>query len=132
MQLSENDKTLLLSKKEDIRKISSDIFLLLDEPKKNRTQILNLINQIVGNLSDLSAISNYLCSEPDIRTFRRDFGDIQVKFEQDGTKFILRNDIERFCNRANSITFFENVSILSKIEIKLESLVSIFPFKFGK
>jgi len=121
MQLSENDKTLILAKKENIRKITNEISVLLADSQKNRTEILNQMNQIVGNLSDLSAISNYLNSEPDLRSFRRDFWIIQTMFEQNGSEYLLRNAIERFCNRANSITFHKKEGMFSKIEIKIEN-----------
>ena len=121
MQLSENDKTLILAKKENIQKITTDISVLLADPMKNRAQILIQMNQIVGNLSDLNVISNYLNSEPDLHSFRVDFDTIQMMFEQDGRKHILRNKIERFCNHANSIRFYEKCSIFPKIEIKIKN-----------
>lgn len=132
MQLSENDKALILSKKDNIKKITSEIFTLLDnsqkntllnDSQKNRTKILDLMTQIISNLSDLSAISNYLSSEPDIHSFRRELWDIQTMFESEGMQYVLRNSIEIFCIRANSITFHEKQSgLFSKIEIKLENL----------
>jgi hypothetical protein len=41
-------------------------------------------------------------------------------FEQYGMEFVLRNDIERFCVKASSITFHKKMGILSKIEIKVK------------
>jgi hypothetical protein len=123
MQLSDKDKDRILATKDNIRKLTSEIVILLPESQNNRDEILDKMSQIIGYISNLCAISNYLSSEPDLRDFKRDYRDIQDMFEVEGWKYILRNHVERFCSRANSVTFYEEkASLLSKIQIRLKNL----------
>lgn len=121
MPLSENDKVQILTTKENIRKLSTEISVLLVDSKKNRAEILDKMNQIIGHVADLCAISDYMNSEPNLPGFRRDYWAIQMMFEQDGRENVLRNHVERFCSRANSVIFHENVSLFSKMQIKLKN-----------
>ena len=133
MQLSEKDKDLYLAKKENIRKVSSEIINLLNDSPKNelkikekRTEILDRMTIILGYLSDLSIITNSENSKPYLPSFRNDFWDIQVDFEREGRDAILRNDIERFCSRATSIEFFdEKKGWFSEFEIRITDWISL-------
>jgi hypothetical protein len=133
MQLSENDKDLYLAKKENIRKVSSEIINLLNDSPKNelkikekRTEILDRMTIILGYLSDLSIITNSENSKPYLLSFRNDFWAIQVDFEREGRDAILRNEIERFCSRATSIEFFdEKKGWFSEFEIRIKDWISL-------
>ena len=123
MELSDKDKERILATKENIRNLTSEISILLVDSENNRDKIIEKMSHIISYISELSALSNYLICDPGLNVFRGDLWDIQMLFESDGMKYVLRNDIERFCSRANSVTFHEkDMSILSKIQIKLKNL----------
>jgi hypothetical protein len=103
LQLSENEKSLIRAKKDDIFTLTDEIFDLLTNCKINQSDILNQMSRIFFILRDLSAISNNLVLEPQLTTFRNDFLFIHTMFEQDERQKIIQKRIENFCVDANSV-----------------------------
>jgi hypothetical protein len=104
MQLSENVKSQILAKQDDIFTLTSEIFDLLPNCKKNQNEILNRMLQVIFNLSELSASKN-LVLEPELTTFKNEFIIIHAMFVQDERQKIIQNRIEKFCVDANSVIF---------------------------
>jgi hypothetical protein len=107
LQLSENEKSLIRTKKDDIFTSTDEIFDLLTNCKINQSEILNQMSRIFFNLRDLCTISNNLILEPQLNTFRNDFLCIHTMFQQDERQKIIQNRIKNFCIGANSVILRE-------------------------
>jgi len=103
LQLSENEKSVIHSHKNDIFKLTDEIFDLLPKCKIQQNEILNRMSRIFFILRDLSSISNNLVLEPQLTTFRNDFLFIHTMFQQDERQKIIQKRIENFCIDANSV-----------------------------
>jgi len=103
LQLSENEKSLIHSRKDDIFTLTDEIFDLLTNCKINQSEILNRMSRIFFILRDLCAISDNLILEPQLITFRNDFLFIHTMFQQDERQKIIQKRIENFCIDANSV-----------------------------
>ena len=103
LQLSENEKSLIRSRKDDIFTLTDEIFDLLTNCMINQREILNRMSRIFFSLRDLCAISNNLILEPQLNTFRNDFLSIHEMFQQGERQKIVQKRIENFCIEANSV-----------------------------
>jgi hypothetical protein len=103
LQLSENEKSVVHARKDEIFTLTDEIFVLLPNCKMHQNEILNRMSRIFFILRDLSAISNNLILEPQLITFRNDFLFIHTMFQQDERQKIIQNRIENFCIDANSV-----------------------------
>jgi hypothetical protein len=103
LQLSENEKSVVRSSKDEIFTLTDEIFDLLSNCKMHQNKILNRMSRIFFILRDLSAISNNLILEPQLITFRNDFLFIHTMFQQDERQKIIQKRIENFCIDANSV-----------------------------
>jgi len=103
LQLSENEKSVVRSRKDEIFTLTDEIFDLLPNCKMHQNEILNRMSRIFFILRDLSAISNNLILEPQLITFRNDFLFIHTMFQQDERQKIIQKRIENFCIDANSV-----------------------------
>jgi len=107
LQLSENEKSVIHARKDEIFTSTDKIFDLLPNCKMHQNEILNRMSRIFFILRDLSAISNNLMLEPQLITFRNDFLFIHTMFEQDERQKIIQKRIENFCVDANSVILRE-------------------------
>jgi hypothetical protein len=103
LPLSEDEKSLIHSRKDDIFTLTDEIFDLLTNCKINQSEILNRMSRIFFILRDLCAISDNLILEPQLITFRNDFLFIHTMFQQDERQKIIQKRIENFCIDANSV-----------------------------
>lgn len=103
LQLSENEKSLIQAKKDDIFILTDEIFDLSTKCKINQGEILNRMSRIFFILRDLCEISNNLILEPQLITFRNDFLCIHTMFQQGERQKIIQKRIENFCIEANSV-----------------------------
>jgi hypothetical protein len=123
MELTEKERLLLVEKKEEIRRLSEDIFELTADLKKNE---IELKKKVTGILSLISTIASYTNSKNlDMRLLiaaaQHIFYIIEMKPVLVKT---ATTELEIFCNVANSITFnftkkdlkvyIENFSIFKK------------------
>ncbi len=95
MELTENERLMLVGMKEEIRKLTEELLDLSASPKRNRVEITK---KITGILSLLSTISSY--SKPknyDLKTMALMANSLSTKSSQ-----LL---FEIFCNSVNSINF---------------------------
>jgi hypothetical protein len=107
LPLSEDEKSLIHTRKADIFKLTDEILDLLANCKINQSEILNKMSRIFFILRDLSAISDNLMLEPQLTTFRNDFLFIHTMFQQDERQKIIQKRIENFCIDANSVILRE-------------------------
>jgi hypothetical protein len=107
MALSEDEKSVIYSRKDDIFTLTDEIFDLLPNCKKNQSEILNRMSRIFFNLRDLCTISDKLILEPQLMTFRDDFLCVHTMFQQDNRQKIIEKRIEKFCSDANSVMLHE-------------------------
>jgi hypothetical protein len=107
MALSENEKSVIHSRKDDIFTLTDEIFDLLPNCKKNQSEILNRMSRIFFNLRELSTISGNSVLEPQLMTFRDNFLSVHTMFQQDDRQKIIEKRIENFCSDANSVMLHE-------------------------
>lgn len=103
LQLSEDEKSVIHAKKQDIFTLTDEIFDLLPNCKIHQNEIVNRMSRIFFILRDLCAISDNLILEPPLITFRNDFLFIHTMFQQDERQKIIQKRIEYFCVDANSV-----------------------------
>ena len=107
MQLSEDEKSVIHARKQDIFTLTDEIFDLLPNCKKNQHEILNRMSRIFFNLRDLCTISDKLVLEPQLMMFRDNFLSVHTMFQQDDRQKIIQQRIENFCSDANSVMLHE-------------------------
>jgi L-fucose isomerase-like protein len=103
MQLTEKERLLLVSKKEEITKLTQEIIELTIDIKKNKTEIKKKVEAI---LSLISTIACYTNSNLDMQPFALTS---QVIFHQmDNEKLLpktITTELELFCSVVNSLKF---------------------------
>lgn len=102
MELTENERLLLVQKKEEIRKLTEDIIELTENLKENRVEIKKKIS---GILSLLSVIASYTNSKRmDMLAFAQ-FAELLFYHNKLNFPKAITTELEFFCNIANSIKF---------------------------
>ena len=107
MPLSEDERSLLHTRKNNIELITEEIIDLTINCKKNKKEILDRMSRIFFNLKELCAISNNFVIEPELIKFRDEFLRIHEMFSQDERQKIIQYRIINFCADANSVTLKE-------------------------
>jgi hypothetical protein len=107
MQLSENLKSQILTKEDEIFTLTDEIFNLLINCKKNQSEIMNRMLRIIFILGDLCAISNNFILVPELNLFKNDFLSVHTMFVQDERQKIIQNRIQKFCIDANSVILYK-------------------------
>jgi hypothetical protein len=120
MELSENERIILIKKKEEISKITTEIFDIYQDPD-NRHDVLNKITQI---LNCLSVIASYAPRNERFTSLVRDVIDIDTLYDSEGSKSLTEFHIRKFCYFANYIVFeFKKDGINIRIPIEIKEAV---------
>jgi hypothetical protein len=95
MELSENERLMLVRKKEEISKLTSELV----ESNLNNKQTIAKINEVI---SLLSTIGSYAKADRDLTAFTRLALQITTRIESGMNANLL---IDAFCTAANSVKF---------------------------
>jgi hypothetical protein len=128
MEISENERLLLIKKKEEISKITSEIFdIYLDI--NNKQEVLKRITQIQNCLSILAS---YALTNKELYNLITDAQWIDSFYDSDSSEFLLQDAIRSFCYSANTIIFdFTPKGVKISIPIKIKEAV-LNKIQFGR
>lgn len=126
MELSENERLMLVKKKEEILKLTTEILDIKNDPE----QALEIKKKITNILSLLSTISSYAQSKYDSSNLWYLTTQIFMEMDLLGNEWtVISPLIEVFCNTVNFIEFkFTKKSISLKIP-KID--LSLFKTTYG-
>ena len=101
MELSENERLMLVQKKEEIGKLTREILDIYQDPKER----IELTKKMYKILELLSIISSYSKSNYNLGSFREAVIFITGSYGELLDPSLLRVQIEIFCAAANSVEF---------------------------
>jgi hypothetical protein len=102
MELTEKERLTFVEKKEDMRKLTTEILDLMNKPKKQ----LELKKKITSVLSLMSTIASYSDSKNyNLQVFTDVANMVFACMNYEELNPIFEYNLEEFCNYANSITF---------------------------
>ena len=104
MELTEKERLMLVEKKQEIRKLTEDIFDLVADVEKNGVEIKKKVN---GILSLFSVIASYTNSKNNLTLPLIQFATwiFHLIDETPSMHRVITTDLEFFCNTVNSVTF---------------------------
>jgi hypothetical protein len=119
MELSENERLMLIKKKEEIFEITSEIIKTY-EPRENQIEIKNKLNQI---LSLLSTMAGYAKPDRDLNTFTKFVIDLSINLDTPG--YDTGVSLQAFCTIVNSIKFdITKKGLIISIPLKIEAILN--------
>ena len=103
MQLTEKERLLLVTKKEEIRKLTEDIIELSVDVRHNSTELKKRVTSVLSLISTISSYSSRsLDMRPWVALAEFVFNSIEKHPE---LPRVAMTELDIFCNVANSITF---------------------------
>ncbi len=119
MEISEDERLMLVKKKEEIFEITSEIIRLY-EPGKNQIEIKNKLNQI---LSLLSTMAGYAKPDRDLNGFTKFVIHLSINLDTKG--YDTGVSLQAFCTIVNSIKFdFTKNGLIISLPLKIEAILN--------
>jgi hypothetical protein len=120
MELTENERLLLVKKKEEISRLTSEIFDIYQK-ENSKNEVLKRITQVQNCLSILAS---YAPTNKEWYNLITDVHLLELLYNSDGAEGLLESEIRSFCYSANSITFeFTKNGINISIPVKVKELI---------
>ena len=105
MEITEKERLMLVEKKDEIRKISLEMYDIVEDETMELKEKKNRIKKdMISIISILDIIGSYAKVKDDnLQRFQR--MSLYIFYIMDGLEYISKPAIEIFCNAVNGITF---------------------------